>query len=168
MFEEYEIAARPKSGHSLAKTTLASRFQLSGENNLGHCTGEELIPLLDDENKRVDKPEVDIATTGDGTLVRICGRIDIDSSPALRNRFVALLQAPNAKVVRIDLSAVTHIDSSGVATLIEALKIARSQNIEVTLQGLEGRLLGLFQSTGILSLFNGNARTNTQSVRKAV
>ena len=168
MFEEYEIAARPKSGHSLAKTTLASRFQLSGENNLGHCTGEELIPLLDDENKRVDKPEVDIATTGDGTLVRICGRIDIDSSPALRNRFVALLQAPNAKVVSIDLSAVTHIDSSGVATLIEALKIARNQNIEVTLQGLEGRLLGLFQSTGILSLFNGSARTNTQSVWKAV
>ncbi len=124
--------------------------------------------MLDDENKRVDSEEVDIATTGEGTLVRICGRIDIDSSPALRNRFVALLQPPNAKVVRIDLSAVTHIDSSGVATLIEALKIARSQNIEVKLQGLEGRLLGLFQSTGILSLFNGNAPTNTSSVWKAV
>ena len=124
--------------------------------------------MLDDENKRVDKQEVDIATTGDGTLVRICGRIDIDSSPALRNRFLALLQASNAKVVSIDLSAVTHIDSSGVATLIEALKIARNRNIEVKLQGLEGRLLGLFQSTGILSLFNGNARTNTQSAWKAV
>jgi anti-sigma B factor antagonist len=70
--------------------------------------------------------------------------------------------------VSIDLSAVTHIDSSGVATLIEVLRIARTQNIEMQLQGLEGRLLRLFESTGILSLFNGNARTNTQSGWKAV
>ena len=139
-----------------------------GEKNLGHCTGEELIPLLDDENQRVDKQEIDIATTGDRALVRISGRIDIDSSPALRDHFLALLKAPIATVVSIDLSAVTHIDSSGVATLIEALRIARNQNIEVKLQGLEGRLLGLFQSTGILSLFNGNARTDIQSVWKAV
>ncbi len=127
-----------------------------------------MIPLLDDENKRVDKQEVDIATTGDGTLARVCGRIDIDSSPALRDRFLALLEGQHAKVVSIDLSAVTHIDSSGVATLIEALRIARNQNIEVKLQGLEGRLLRLFQATGILSLFNGNARKNPRSGGKAV
>ena len=139
-----------------------------GEKNLGHCTGEELIPLLDDENKRVDKQEIDIVTAGDSALARLCGRIDIDSSPALRDRFLALFEAPHAKVVSVDLSAVTHIDSSGVATLIEALRIARSQGIEVKLQGLEGRLLRLFQSTGILSLFNGNARTNPQSDWKAV
>ena len=139
-----------------------------GEKNLGHCTGEDLIPLLDDENKRVDKQEIDIVTAGDCALVRICGRIDIDSSPALRDRFLALFEAPHANVVNIDLSAVTHIDSSGVATLIEDLRIARNQNIEVRLQGLEGRLLRLFQSTGILTLFNGNARTNTQSGWKAV
>lgn len=119
--------------------------------------------MLDDENKRVDKQEIDIVAVGESALARICGRIDIDSSPALRDRLLALFEAPHAKVVSIDLSAVTHIDSSGVATLIEALRIARSQDIQVKLQGLEGRLLGLFQSTGILSLFNGNARTNTQS-----
>ncbi len=124
--------------------------------------------MLDDENKRVDKQEIDIVTAGDGALVRIHGRIDIDSSPALHNRFLALFEAPRAKFVTIDLSAVTHIDSSGVATLIEALKIARSHNTEVKLQGLEGRLLRLFQSTGILSLFNGSPRTNTQSGSKAV
>jgi anti-sigma B factor antagonist len=136
--------------------------------SLGHCTGEELIPLLDDENKRVDKQEIDIVTAGDGTLARIHGRIDIDSSPALRDRFLALFEASHAKVVSIDLSAVSHIDSSGVATLIEALKIARSHSTEVKLQGLEGRLLRLFQSTGILSLFNESTRGNTHSGSKAV
>lgn len=124
--------------------------------------------MLDDENKRVDKQEIDIVTAGDSALARIYGRIDIDSSPALRDRFLGLFEPPYAKVVNIDLSAVTHIDSSGLATLIEALRIARSQNIEVRLQGLEGRLLRLFQATGILSLFNGHSRTDTQSGWKAV
>jgi anti-sigma B factor antagonist len=148
---------------------LRSQFSLvPGEKNPGHCTGEELIPLPDDENKRIDKQEIDIVTAGESALARICGRIDIDSSPALRDRFLALFEASHATVLSIDLSAVTHIDSSGVATLIEALRIARTQNIEVKLQGLEGRLLRLFQSTGILSLFNGNPRTNTQSGWKEV
>jgi len=54
------------------------------------------------------------------------------------------------------LSAVTHIDSSGVATLIEALKIARGNKAKLRLQGLHDRLLRLFESTGILALFNGS------------
>lgn len=123
--------------------------------------------MLDDENKRVDKQEIDIVTAGDSALARIYGRIDIDSSPALHERLLALFQAP-LNVVTIDLSAVTHIDSSGVATLIEALRIARRRDTEVNLQGLEGRLLQLFQSTGILSLFNGSTQTNAQSGSKAV
>jgi anti-sigma B factor antagonist len=168
VLEEYEIAAPPESGHSLAKAILASRSQLSVEKNPGHCTGEELIPLLDDENKRVDKQEIDIVTARDSALARIYGRIDIDSSPALRDRLLALFQSPHTKVVTIDLSAVTRIDSSGVATLIEALRIARRRDTEVNLQGLEGRLLQLFQSTGILSLFNGSTEKNSQSGSKAV
>ena len=147
---------------------LRTQSELSVKKSLGHCAGEDQSHLLDDENKRVDKQEIDIVTAGDSALTRIYGRIDIDSSPALRDRFLALFEAPHAKVVSIDLSAVTHIDSSGVATLIEALRIARSQNTEVKLQGLEGRLLRLFQSTGILSLFNGSTGMHTETGSKAV
>ena len=124
--------------------------------------------MLDDENKRVDNQEIGIVIAEEGALARIYGRIDIDSSPALRTRFLELFEAPQAKVVSIDLSAVTHIDSSGVATLIEALRIGRSRNTELRLQGLEGRLLRLFQSTGILALFNGKTRTNAESGSKVV
>jgi anti-sigma B factor antagonist len=101
-------------------------------------------------------------------MARICGRIDIDTSPALRALLLTTLQGPRCNALILDLSAVTHIDSSGVATLIEGLRIARSHNIEVRLQGLEGRLLRLFQSTGILSLFDGSTPTNSQSGSKAV
>ena len=168
MLEEYEIAPVRKWPYSCQDHIAIAVSIVRGEKNLPHSTGEELIPLLDDENKRVDKQEIDIVTAGDIALARICGRIDIDSSPVLRDRLLALFEAPHAKAVNIDLSAVTHIDSSGVATLIEALRIARRHDTEMKLQGLKGRLLQLFQSTGILSLFNGGSQTKTQSGSKAL
>ena len=89
-----------------------------------------------------------------GALAFLHGRIDIDSSPAVRDQLIALLHTPHPRTVSIDLSGVTHIDSSGVATLIEALKIARNCETELRLQGLHDSLHRLFEATGILSLFN--------------
>ena len=121
-----------------------------------------------DKNSGIDQPEIEIISRGNGAMARICGRIDIDSSPALRAQLLTALQAPSCDVLTVDVSAVTHIDSSGVATLIEALRIARSHNADVRLIGLQGRLLRLFESTGILSLFNGSARPISESGSKVV
>jgi len=112
------------------------------------------------DSKQVDKPGIIVASK-DGALVSLHGTIDIDSSPALGERLLAFLHSPHPNVVRIDLSAVNHLDSSGVATLIELLRIARASGTELRLQGLHDRLLRLFESTGILSLFNGSARTQS-------
>ena len=112
--------------------------------------------------------EIEIVSRENGAMARISGRIDIDSSPALRTQLLTALQAPRCNVLTLDVSAVTNIDSSGVATLIEALRIARSHNADLTLIGLQGQLLGLFQSTGILSLFNGNTWADSESGSKAV
>lgn len=106
--------------------------------------------------KLVSKPEPEIAMREDGGVTRVSGRIDIDTSSDLRAHLLTILQTQRARVVSIDLSAVTHVDSSGVATLIEAVKVARIHGSEVKLQGLDARLLRLFQSTGILSLFSRN------------
>jgi anti-sigma B factor antagonist len=126
--------------------------------NSRHCAKEEPIPLLDHNSKRVDKPEINIVASENGALASLKGRIDIDSSPAVRDQLIALLHAPHPSAVSIDLSGVTHIDSSGVATLIEALKIARNCETELRLRGLHGRLHHLFRATGILSLFNDGIR----------
>jgi len=127
-----------------------------------HSVGKEPIPSMNADTESIDKGQINVVAGKDGALVYLKGRIDIDFSPVLRDRLLVLLQGPFPKIVCIDLSAVTHIDSSGIATLIEMLKIARGQNTELRLQGLHDRLLGLFESTGILSLFNGNARGPSQ------
>jgi anti-sigma B factor antagonist len=135
---------------------------------LEHRSGEETIPLLRNKTTGIDKPEIEIVSRENGAMARICGRIDIDSSPALRGQLLTAVQAPGCKVLTVDVSAVTHIDSSGVATLIEALRIARSHNGDLRLIGLQGRLLRLFQSTGILALFNGSTRADSEHRSEAV
>jgi anti-sigma B factor antagonist len=92
-------------------------------------------------------------------LVGMSGRIDIDSSPPVRDRLLALLNVAHPNSITIDLSAVTHIDSSGVATLIEVLKRARAGGAEIKLHGLHDRLRTLFEVTGILALFNGSSNS---------
>jgi anti-sigma B factor antagonist len=114
--------------------------------------------MLSINTESTEKSGMKTVANENGTLASLYGRIDIDSSPAVRDQLIALLNAPHARTVSIDLSDVTHIDSSGVATLIEALRIARNCETELRLQGLHDRLHRLFEATGILSLFNDGTR----------
>jgi anti-anti-sigma factor len=116
----------------------------------------------------IDNTGMNVVMSSDDAVASLCGRIDIDSSPAVRDALLALLNSRHPGTVTIDLSAVTHIDSSGVATLIEALKVARAQKTEMRLQGLEDRLLRLFDITGILSLFNRERPNMSESGNKAL
>ena len=109
-------------------------------------------------SESIEKSGMKTVANENGALASLYGRIDIDSSPAMLDQLIALFQAPHPRTVSIDLSGVTHIDSSGVATLIEALKIARNCETELRLQGLHGRLHRLFEATGILFLFNGGVK----------
>ena len=87
-------------------------------------------------------------------IVRLNGRIDVDSSPDLRNCLLAILSGKQlVHAVTVDLGDVIHIEASGIATLVEALKIARHCQIRLHLQGLHGSVLRLFEVTGLLPLF---------------
>ncbi len=116
----------------------------------------------------MDKVTIKTVEDKDGALVRLSGNVNIDSSPDLRDQLLALLRSRNTRKVTIDLSAVTKIDSSGFATLIEALKIARAAKTELKLQGLHDALLRMVELTGLEPLFNGNSQTITPSGREVV
>lgn len=89
----------------------------------------------------------------EGITMRLCGRLNIDSSPALRDRLLASFQAQSPRSVVVDFSDVSYVDSSGIATLIEGLKMARQGQRTLRVQGLQGRLLHLFEVTGMFALF---------------
>ena len=100
---------------------------------------------------------ITVLQNADEVLVRLNGRTTVDSSPDLRDRLLQVLaEKPSPRVVTVDLTGVTYTDASGIATLIEALKIARHRQMTLCLQGLIGSVLRLFEVTGVLSLFEAS------------
>ena len=98
--------------------------------------------------------DISVDRRGNDVIVRLGGRVDVDSSPDLRDRLHTVLSEESSpRVVTVDLSAVAYIETSGVATLIEALRIARHRQSSLHLQGLNGAVLRLFEVTGVLALF---------------
>ena len=98
--------------------------------------------------------KISVDQAGKDTVVRLTGRIDVDSSPDLRDRLRTLLSEKTLpQTVVVDLAGVSYIETSGAATLIEALRTARHHQINFRLQGLSGAVLRLFQVTGVLTLF---------------
>ena len=59
--------------------------------------------------------------------IAVRGDVDLHSSPGLRSAVLDAVSAGRGPVL-VDLSAVTYMDSSGVATLIEGLRAAGRRN----------------------------------------
>jgi anti-sigma B factor antagonist len=102
------------------------------------------------------------AQKGDAVLT-VTGRVTINSSPALRDELLATLQKEALASLTVDLSTVPYIDCSGLATLVEALKFARSARVSLRLK-LHERPLYLFQVTGLLPLFDPSPDTTVPGV----
>jgi len=111
-----------------------------------------------------DGLEITVHHSDETITLHLRGRLNIDSSPALRDRLLSILRAQSPDAVNVDLIEVTYMDSSGIATLIEALKIARTRQTKLCLQGMQGRLLHLFRVTGVLTLFEKSGCGSDSSV----
>lgn len=103
--------------------------------------------------------EISVDQVGKDTLVLLRGLINVDSSPDLRDQLLAILcEVPLPRIVTVDLAGVSYVETSGIATLIEALRIARHHQIGFCLQGLGGSVLRLFEVTSVLTLFDTAGR----------
>jgi anti-sigma B factor antagonist len=81
--------------------------------------------------------EVQTRAVGKTLVIDVRGEVDLFSSPKMRS---AMLQAINVKEsvkVAVNMSEVKYIDSSGVATLVEGLQLARAKNRSFVLFGLQ-------------------------------
>jgi anti-sigma B factor antagonist len=111
--------------------------------------------------------EISVDQVGKDATVRLSGRVDVDSSPDLRDRLRTLLSEESLpETIIVDLASVSYIETSGVATLIEALRIARHHQTHFRLQGLSGAVLRLFQVTGVLALFEASSSGQSDSGQK--
>ncbi len=87
-----------------------------------------------------------------GEIVSISGRVAIDTSNRIRDRLAdALRSKPDA--ITIDLSQVDYMDTSGLATLIEVMRLARQQNTQLLLRGVQEQPRYLFKVSDLDRVF---------------
>jgi anti-sigma B factor antagonist len=92
--------------------------------------------------------------------VAIEGRITIDNSDEMRRKLLAALRSRPAQVT-VDLSHATYMDLSGLATLLESVRIARKQGTRLVLAGVSGQPRSLFQIGQLDTLFEFAAEEKT-------
>ena len=71
---------------------------------------------------------IDFKKTDDGCIVYATGEIDLSNSHELRKTILAALKTDEK--VYVDLSEVSYIDSSGIASLVEGLQYSKSNGKE--------------------------------------
>jgi len=87
-----------------------------------------------------------------GGSVAIHGRITIENSGEMRTALVNALRT-KPESLSVDLSDVPYIDTSGLATLVEADRIAHQQGTRLILSGLQDQPRYLFDITHLDRLF---------------
>jgi anti-sigma B factor antagonist len=131
-----------------------------------HAIGEHgEIALTRELVTEGDNLDIAVDDGGEHTFVRLHGRLGLDSSPGLRDRLLAVLQGQPPKTITVDLTEVSFIDAAGIATLLEALKIARNRQATLCLKGLQGRMVRLFEVTGLQAVFETACKAGPPGLR---
>ena len=88
------------------------------------------------------------------------GEIGIDNSNEMRDKLGVALKLKPMELT-VDLSRVTSIDVSGLATLVEATRIARRQGTRLKIAGIHGQVQLLFEITHLNQLLDTTAEQSS-------
>ena len=88
--------------------------------------------------------EVHRAQEEDALILSPVGDIDLSRAPSLRTHLTTALGTQPARLI-VDLAKVPYMDSSGVATFVEAMQQARRDGSRLILCGLQDRVRSVFE-----------------------
>lgn len=86
------------------------------------------------------------------TVLRPIGEIDLSRSPVLRHHLTAAQQSKPDRLI-VDLKDVPYMDSSGVATLIEAMQNSRKHGTQLVLCELQDKVRSIFEIARLEDVF---------------
>jgi anti-sigma B factor antagonist len=90
-----------------------------------------------------------VSRSNGSSVVAVAGEIDIATAPELAN----ILDDFAQESVIVDLSAVTFIDSSGLATLVEAHRRISSDGGRLVIDRVQPRVQKVFEITRLTELY---------------
>ena len=105
------------------------------------------------ENSPTGVPVREIRWIDTSVIVRIAGEIDLNVSQEFQHELLKLLDKHPRRVI-IDLSDVSYMDSSGVASLVKLLSRSRRFGASLILVALTERVRSVFEITRLDSVFD--------------
>jgi len=95
---------------------------------------------------------IDKQTSGEATILKVSGEIDLHASPDLREALHLCIEEKKP-IVLVDFSEVDYIDSSGLATLIEYARESTPTGGKFGLFGLQKKVRAIFDLVRLNELF---------------
>ncbi len=90
-------------------------------------------------------------SAGTYTVLELKGDVDLSCSPDARKQILQCLEA--GRHLLVDLSAVTYIDSSGVASLVEGYQTAKKKSLRFGLVGVSSAAMAVLQLARLDKVF---------------
>jgi anti-sigma B factor antagonist len=90
---------------------------------------------------------------GDAVILDLTGDITLFNSPEIRKALIDQLREQRVSHLIINMLAVPYVDSSGVASLVEGLKISRDLKSRFALYGLSKSARTVLELTHLLRIF---------------
>jgi anti-sigma B factor antagonist len=97
--------------------------------------------------------ELSTRDSGTATIVDVVGDITLYNSPDMRKMLIDLLKTQRKPRVIVNMLSVKYIDSAGVASLVEGLKIARDLKSTFALFGLSRTAREVLELTRLIKVF---------------
>jgi anti-sigma B factor antagonist len=89
---------------------------------------------------------------GQAVILVLAGEIDMKCSVKLRDKFLELLKG-KPPVLVVNMAQVEFMDSSGLGTLVEALRWSRRNDGQLKLAGLSQAVRNIFEISRLDSVF---------------
>ena len=99
------------------------------------------------------KVEITTQKLAAGSMLLIKGDVDMNSSPDVRNSLGEIFKQGGAKALLVNLSGVRYMDSSGIATLVEAMQNCMKQGMKLRLVELSPPVRDVFELARLSSIF---------------
>jgi len=97
--------------------------------------------------------QISTRQAGTSTVVDVVGDIDLYNSPEIRKVLLETIRDKRVPRVIINLKDVRYIDSSGVASLVEGLKVSRNMNSRFILYGLSAAAREVLELSRLIKVF---------------
>lgn len=92
-------------------------------------------------------------TALDEATIHVKGEIDMNTSPQLRELLKSASQQ-NMRKVTVQLSNVTYMDSSGIATLVEMLQTLSARKGKLILKAMKPEVKAVFEIAHLTEVFD--------------